>query len=494
MVAAVAADAPPKFQYTLTSDQMSAMNNLSADATHCALGGGSRSGKTFLIIRAIFMRACAVPNSRHLIARYRFNVAKTAIGLDTIPKVIRLCFPELPAADDMLNKTDWYYKLPNGSEVWISGLDEEKRVEKVLGHEYASIFFNECSQIPWKSVETTLTRLAQLTDWEDEDKDGRVIARHKGLKLKAYYDLNPPSKRHWSYIRFIEKKDPEPPHRPLPDEFDYNYLTMNPHGNAANLNPKYLMQLEALGEAAKKRYLYGQWADDTDGSLWTEETLAQNRVLGQEGQKLPQWLRIVVAVDPSGTKGPEDKRSDEVGIVVVALGTDGHGYLIEDLSGKYPPEVWGKIAADAYERHSADRIVGEVNYGGDMVRAVIQAQDSTLPFTAVHATRGKEVRAEPISAIYDQNKIHHIGYFPEIEEQLMAMLQSGYVGLRSPDRADAVIWGFTELFPKMVKKDNGPSMPPRINVAPRSARSHTYAQNENVRVNTATKRRVRRKI
>jgi hypothetical protein len=234
-----AADAPEKFQfaYTLTSDQMSAMNNLSADATHCALGGGSRSGKTFLIIRAIFMRACAVPNSRHLIARYRFNVAKTAIGLDTIPKVIRLCFPELPPADDMLNKTDWYYKLPNGSEVWISGLDEEKRVEKVLGHEYASIFFNECSQIPWKSVETTLTRLAQLTDWDDYDNNDKLIATHKGLKLKAYYDLNPPSKRHWSYIRFISKKDPEPPHRSLPIEFDYNYLTMNPHGNAANLNP-----------------------------------------------------------------------------------------------------------------------------------------------------------------------------------------------------------------------------------------------------------------
>jgi len=78
---------------------------------------------------------------------------------------------------------------------------------------------------------------------------------------------------------------------------------MNPHGNAANLDPKYLQQLEALGEAAKQRFLYGQFAEDSEGSLWTEETLAQNRVLGQEGQKLPQWLRVVVAVDPSGTKG-----------------------------------------------------------------------------------------------------------------------------------------------------------------------------------------------
>jgi len=491
MVAAVAqVEEPAKFLYELTTDQMSAMMNLSADATHCALGGGSRSGKTFIICRAIFMRACRVPNSRHLIARYRFNVCKTAIGLDTIPKVVRLCFPELPSADDMLDKTDWYYKLPNGSEVWVSG------VEKVLGHEYASMFFNECSQIPWKSVETALTRLAQLTTWTEYDNKDVEIQKHKGLKLKAYYDLNPPSKRHWSYIRFISKLDPEPPHRKLNNEFDYNYLTMNPHGNAANLDPKYLQQLEALGEAAKQRFLYGQFAEDSEGSLWTEETLAQNRVLGQEGQKLPQWLRVVVAVDPSGTKGHEDKRSDEVGIVVCALGTDGHGYLLEDLSGKYPPEVWGQIVADAYERHMADRIVGEVNYGGDMVRSVIQAQDNKLPFTPVTASRGKEVRAEPISALYDQAKIHHIGYFPELEEQLLAMLQSGYVGLRSPDRADALIWGFTELFPKMTKKDHGPSIPPKINVAPRSARSHTYAQSQNVRVNTSTaiKRRIRRKI
>lgn len=502
MVAAVAENAPEKFQYKLTADQMSAMNNLAADATHCALGGGSRSGKTFLIIRAIFMRACKVPNSRHLICRYRFNVCKTAIGKDTIPKVVRLCFPELPSAEDMLDKTDWYYTLPNGSEVWLAGLDEDKRVEKVLGHEYASMFFNECSQIPWASVETALTRLAQKTDWDEYDDSGKLIAHHAGLKLKAYYDLNPPSKRHWTYIRFIDKKDPEPPHHRLP-EFDYNYLTMNPHGNAANLDPKYLAQLEQLGETAKKRFLYGQFAEDAEGALWTEELLAQNRVLGQEGERLPQWLRIVVAVDPSGTKGDEDKRSDEIGIAVCALGTDGHGYLLEDLSVKAPPEVWGKIAADAYYRHAADRVVGEVNYGGDMVRAVIQAQtdedpDSSgkIPYEEVRASRGKEVRAEPISALYEQKKIHHVGYFPEVEEQLLAMLQSGYVGLRSPDRADAVIWGFTALFPKMTKKDTGPVIPPKINVAPRSARSHSHAQNPNVRVNTqrgATKRRIKRR-
>jgi len=464
----------------LTKDQQRAQQNLVADATHVALGGGSRSGKTFLFIRAILMRAAKEPGSRHLVCRFRFNSAKTALAMDTIPKVIKLFFPDWPSAESMLDKTDWFFRLPNGAELWVTGLDDDVRVEKVLGHEYCTMFFNECSQIPYKSVETALTRLAQKTE---------------NLKLKAYYDLNPPSMQHWTYKRFIKKIDPLSGN-PVRREFDYNYMTMNPHGNAANLDPDYLEQLEGLGEAARKRFLLGQFSDDSEGALWSEELLAQNRVLGQEGSnRLPQWLRIVIAVDPSGTKGPEDKRSDEVGIVVVALGTDGHGYLLEDLSIKAPPEVWGQIVAYAYDRHSADRIIGENNYGGDMVRFVIQAQDSTLPFEAVNATRAKEVRAEPISALYEQGKIHHVGYYPEIEEQLMAMTQAGYTGVKSPDRADALIWACTALFPKMTKKQDDPVIPPKINVAPRSSRSHAYAGSPNVRVTTATarKQRTRRK-
>ncbi len=460
----------------LTQDQQKALHNLIADATHVALGGGSRSGKTFLFIRAILMRMAKEANSRHLVARFRFNSAKTALALDTIPKVIKLCFPDWATADSMLDKTDWFFTIPNGSQLWVTGLDDDLRVEKVLGHEYCTMFFNECSQIPYKSVETALTRLAQKTE---------------GLKLKAYYDLNPPSKQHWTYKRFIEKVDPLTGN-PARREFDFNYMTMNPHGNAANLDPDYLEQLEGLGEAARKRFLLGQFSDDSEGALWTEELLAQNRVLGQVGgTQLPQWLRIVIAVDPSGTKGHEDKRSDEVGIVVCALGTDGHGYLIEDLSVKAPPEVWGQITADAYERHQGDRIIGEANYGGDMVRAVIQAQDDKLPYEAVHATRAKEVRAEPISALYEQGRIHHVGYFPEIEEQLMAMTQAGYTGVLSPDRADALIWAMTALFPKMTKKKDKPVIPPKINVAPRSSRSHAFAGNPNVRVSTATARKTR---
>ena len=151
------------------------------------------------------------------------------------------------------------------------------------------------------------------------------------------------------------------------------------------------------------------------------------------------------------------------------MGTDGHGYLLEDLSGKYSPEEWGQVAVSAYERHLADRVIGEKNFGGDMVRAVIHAVDSNVAYNEVHASRGKVARAEPIAALYEQRKIHHVGNFPEIEDQMCAMTQSGYEGLGSPDRCDSGVWGFTELFPGMTKKAEDHWIQPKVKHAERSA-------------------------
>lgn len=416
--------------FEFTSAQDKARDMLVSDAVHCALGGGSRSGKTWLLVRQVLVRAIKEAGSRHAIFRFRFNAIKSSIILDTLPKVIKMCFPQLPSADSMMNKTDWFMTLPNGSEIWFGGLDDKERTEKVLGMEFATIYFNECSQIPWNSVVLALTRLAQKT---------------KSLKLKAFFDFNPPSKKHWTYLRFVEKKNPEDK-RPEQRPQDFGFYLINPYDNKENLDPGYLRMLEGLPEKARNRFLLGRFADDSEGALWTEELLAQNRVLGQDGT-LPQWLRIVIAVDPSGCRGEEDYRSDEIGIVVGALGTDSHGYLLEDLSGRYSPEQWGNVVKGAFERWGADMIVGEKNFGGDMVRAIIHAQNPDLPFHEVNASRGKVVRAEPVAGLYEQNKIHHVGYFTEIEDQMLGMLTSGYVGLKSPDRADATVWLWTELFP-----------------------------------------------
>lgn len=438
-------------EFKLTTAQDRAMDVLISDATHAALGGGSRSGKTFLLVRAVIIRALKSAGSRHSILRFRFNAIKSAIIYDTLQKVSKLCFPELGPINRYLNKTDWFLKLPNESEIWFGGLDDKERVEKILGNEYATMYFNEASQIPWQSIVLALTRLAQKTD---------------NLRLKSFTDFNPPSKKHWTYMRFIEKRNPETK-QPEQNPLNFGFYLINPEDNKDNLDPEYLNMLRSLPEKARKRFLLGQFADESEGQLWTEELLAFTRRLGDT---VPEMSRIVVAVDPSGCEGPEDERSDEVGIVVCGLGIDGHGYLLEDLSGRYGPKQWATIVDSAFQRHRADKVIGEKNFGGAMVEAVLQAENPDLPYKDVNASRGKTIRAEPISTLYEQGKIHHVGFYPEMEDQMCAMTVSGYQGLKSPDRADAAVHGFTELFPMLTRKaEDTVWVPPTVHRRERSA-------------------------
>lgn len=386
------------------------------------------SGKTALLVLCVVARALREPDSRHAIFRFRLNALIASVVRDTLPKMIKLKWPGLWDRCKY-NGTENFLTLPNSSEIWFSGLDDKDRTEKILGMEFATIYFNECSQIPWASVTIALTRLAQKT---------------ASLRLKAYYDFNPPSKTHWTYLQFVRKLNPETK-RPHKNEFDYSFYLINPGDNRANLDKKYIDMLDSLPEKARNRFLLGRFADESDGALWTEELLAQQRLVGKATETLPEFQRIIVAIDPSGCSGPEDSRSDEVGITVGALGTDGKGYLLEDLSGRHSPEQWSHIANSAFERHNADMVVAEKNFGGDMVRAVLQAQNVDLPFKEVTATRGKVVRAEPISALYEQQKIWHVGYFTELEDQLCGMTTSGYQGLKSPDRGDACLVAGTQV-------------------------------------------------
>lgn len=704
-IALQTARAASENDFRLTPAQDRAMDVLVSDATHIALGGGSRSGKTLLLLRAVLIRALREPKSRHVIFRFTFNSIKASIIYDTLPKLIDLCFPELkPIA---LNRTDWFLTLPNGSEVWFGGLDDKERTEKILGQEFCvdpeakvltadlrwvpakdvqigddliafpenldghqilerskvlrktvqraeryriittkgetivsakhkfvwygddrrdkqfrylswkaaedlmpgdciryatdpwepietyesgwlagmydgegwvgpgslglsqnasptldkmlglvkrygfkyvvrayenkykhkisknkkhscsqivtsgmwdamevigtlrpfrllskshtlwegrrgfiargnssgygtgrkvdvtgrhvaeviaieplgrgdviafgtstktliadgflghncTIYFNECSQIPYNSIQIALSRLAQKT---------------RTLRLKAYYDFNPPSKRHHTYLTFVEKKNPLTK-LPLPHPENYGFYLINPADNKENLAPEYLALLEAMPVKQRDRFLLGKFADDSDGALWTPELLEHNRRLGEH--EIPDFIRVIISVDPSGCRGEEDFRSDEIGIVVGALGRDSHVYVLEDLSGRYSPEQWGNVVANAFIRHKADAVIGEKNFGGDMVRAIIHAQDASIPYREVSASRGKVQRAEPVAHLYEQNKVHHVGQFFELEDQLMNFMQSGYVGLKSPDRADACIWLVSELYPAVTRKE-----------------------------------------
>lgn len=427
---------------TLTPKQREANRLLAGPARNIMLRGGSRSGKTFLLCRAIIQRAINAPNSRHAIFRFRFNHAKTSVWADTLPKVLKLCFPTLRARFD---KTDFYLELPNKSQIWIGGLDDKERVEKILGAEYVTLYFNESSQIPWGSIETAMSRLAQKCELAPE------IAKATGrthLALKAYFDCNPPSKLHWSYSLFRAKLKPGTK-EPLPNPDDYAEMKVNPADNADNLPAEYFDVLASMSAAKRLRFEAGEWASEVNGALWALEdrTAPDGRIMpGIDMLRVkshPDLRRVVVAVDPSGTKG--DGGGDDIGIVAVGLGVDGHAYVLEDATCQLSPEGWGRRAVDVYHRHEADRVVGESNFGGDMVRFTVQTADKKVPYSAVKASRGKVVRAEPVSALYEQGKVHHVGDFPDLEDQMCNFTANGYVGDGSPDRADALVWALTEL-------------------------------------------------
>ena len=405
---------------------------MNGPAKHILLDGGSRSGKTFLIVRNIVLRALKAPRSRHAVMRFRFKHCKEAIGLDTLPSVVERCFP---GVNYDIQKQDWYWTLPNRSEVWLAGLDDKERTEKVLGKEFSTIYLNECSQIPLASRNMAVTRLAQKCEFEQDGKMQR-------LALKMYYDCNPPSKAHWAYQLFHKKINPDNK-RPLSDPENYAALLMNPEHNRENLPADYIRELELLPARLQKRFLKGEYGDAAPNALWSEEIIDRWRSVNEA----PDMLRVVVAVDPSGSGDEDNAHNDEIGIVVCGLGMDGNGYVLEDLTCKAGPKVWGNVATSAYDRHAASLIVAETNYGGEMVGFVVKSSKPGVPFKKITASRGKAVRAEPISSLTEQGKIRFAGVFPELEEELCAFTTSGYTGSGSPNRADALVWAMSELFP-----------------------------------------------
>jgi phage terminase large subunit-like protein len=210
--------------------------------------------------------------------------------------------------------------------------------------------------------------------------------------------------------------------------------------NRANLAPGFFEQIVSRYEGTRlgRQELLAELLADTPGALWTIDMLDRTR-----RAEAPDLARIVVAIDPAvSTK----EGSDETGIIVAGKDERGHGYVLVDLSGRYAPADWAKIAVDAYRRHGADRIVAEVNQGGDLVESTIRMIDPNASYSSVHATRGKFIRAEPVAALFEQNRAHLVGSFPLLEDQFcsftpdMDRAKSG-----SPDRADAAIWGLTEL-------------------------------------------------
>ena len=209
--------------------------------------------------------------------------------------------------------------------------------------------------------------------------------------------------------------------------------------NEANLAKSALQMLKEKyeGTTLGRQELYAEVIDMLEGAIWTNKMIEEARLAANTVKELTQ---IIVAIAPAVTHNDD---SDETGIVVVGKDANNEYYVLEDISGKYSADKWGKIAIKAFYEWDADRIIAETNNGGDLVERLLRTIDSNIPYKSVTATRGKMVRAEPIAALYEQRRVHHIGYFAELESQMTT-----YTGERpkpSPDRLDALVWGLTEL-------------------------------------------------
>lgn len=404
-----------------TPAQIEAIKLLGGDALHTLLFGGSRSGKTFIIVWAIVARAMLEPGSRHCILRKYFSAVNKSIINDTFPKVMQLCFPQVPYS---MNKSLFFARFPNESEIWFGGFDGG---DKILGNEYATMYFNEVSEFGYDRLETAYSRNAQ-----------------KCMKLKNhfFYDENPVGKTHWSYKLFVEGVNPIDGTL-LANPGNYCSMRLNPADNKVNLSDTYLAQLQSLSAKQRARFLDGEWQDDSENALWKRATMINPyRHVHCNPEELD---RIVIAVDPAVTSA---ESSDETGIVVAGVkyggrNADNHYYVLDDYSMRGTPNEWAERLVELYYGYEADRIVAEVNNGGDMIEALIRDKDKSVAFQAVRATRGKILRAEPIAALYERGIVHHVGEFPILEDQMCNY--TGGVAEKSPDRLDALVWALTQL-------------------------------------------------
>lgn len=233
-------------EFSKTLKQKEAVTLLSRHK-YVALYGGSRSGKTFILVRSLIVRAVRY-KSRHLIMRQTFNAVRRSVFMDTLPKVLSLCFPDLSYR---VNKSDLIIYFPNGSEIHLAGMDNGKAVEKILGTEFSTIYFNEASEMDYSPLQLVLSRLAEKTE----------------LKKRVWFDFNPPNKTHWSYWLFIKNLNPID-EEPLPNPQEYSYLLMNPGDNLENIDEEYIKLLQSMPEAERNRFLLGLYSDESDGQVY----------------------------------------------------------------------------------------------------------------------------------------------------------------------------------------------------------------------------------
>jgi predicted phage terminase large subunit-like protein len=264
----------------------------------------------------------------------------------------------------------------------------------------------------------------ELASWRyRETFDNLMMALRLGQNPKCIITTTP---RPTKLIKELSKRN------------DTKLITGSTFDNIDNLAPSSIAMLKERYEGTRigRQELYAEILEDVEGALFNYKNIEENRT-----PKFPDLERIVVAIDPAVTSNINS--SDETGIIVAGRDSNNHFYVLHDSSQISSPDIWIKEAIKLYNQYSCDRIVAEVNNGGDLIERLLRTQNETIPYTSVRASRGKNVRAEPISALYEQNRVHHINVFKELEEQMTQF--TGNKSSEKDDRVDALVWALTSL-------------------------------------------------
>jgi Phage terminase large subunit/Terminase RNaseH-like domain len=387
---------------------------LRAASRYKVIYGGRGSAKSWSVARALLLRGAAKP-LRILCAREFQNSLA-----DSVHRLLADQVEQLEMGD--------FYKVRKAE---ISARNGTEFVFAGLRHNISKLKSFEGCDMVWVEEAQTVSKHS----WDV------LIPTIRKPGSEIWITFNPDLEQDDTYQRFVVG--------PVPGSL---VVPMN-----WSNNPWFPAELRAEKDHLKARDLdayenvwEGKCRSRVIGALWAKEIFGANREAPPENEEQREKLlaslrRVVIAVDPSGCAGEQDKRSDEIGIVAAGLGHDGIGRVLEDATGRYSPDGWANKSLALFDRWKADKIVAEKNFGGAMVESTLRTARKTAPVRMLNASRGKVQRAEPVAALYAQGKVRHVGQFPELERQYCLFSTGGYMGKPSPDHADAGIWGITEL-------------------------------------------------
>ena len=377
--------------------------------------GQGRASKSTLSVYYLFKRAHQFPNTTHIIFRNTLSSAVDGIWKQTIKEVIAHFFPVYRSMPNFsINESNKDITFPNGSRILLRGLDTEERATKVLSQQFATVLFDECQTINYTYFALLLTRLPQPKDVD--------------YQVKVVCCANWAPKTHWTKLFFKDELNPETKAK---HKMDVGYITFTTDDNEAIDAEEYIDTLKNAGDKRARNMCAGiDWYEEVEGALWTLDDINRS-------DPLEEYEDIVIAFDASVTN---KEKSDEHGITIAGK-SERKYYIIKSFEKKADINQIAKEVCELYHTYGCSKLIYENNQGGDWIEALIQNHDETVYCESVRAKRSKILRAEPIAALYKNNKVLHCEVFQQLEDQMTSYTGTG----DSPNALDSLVYAVKYL-------------------------------------------------